>query len=195
MRLSLICCAAILTSVADAESFCSLNVTVRSSIPTESIKVVVEEESGRKIEKRAVEGKVSFCDLGIRPVTVVVGSPGCSQGIVRNVPMKWNESRSLAVWHDNTLCQGEAMPVAACDLLFRIIGQERRPVSLAAIELTSPVPKVLSADEYGRAFLRITAGQIAEGRVVAEGFSSESVKVECTFKNIVREESIYLRRR
>src|SRR5271163_4724639 len=78
------------TSAISAQETCSLAVRVLSPDGHRfEAPVTIREENGRTIEKDQEEDKdVYFCDLGILPVEVKVGSDGmCSQTTIRDVPV------------------------------------------------------------------------------------------------------------
>jgi hypothetical protein len=62
-----------------AQSYCSLKIQVLTPDGKSPAALVeVREENGRKIEKEQIPGHdLEFCDLGILPVTVVVGIKDC----------------------------------------------------------------------------------------------------------------------
>jgi hypothetical protein len=92
--------------VGQAHNTCSLHVRVltpdgqRPEAPVEVI-----DGSGRT-EYREQEGSdVEFCDLGIMPATVKVGSSGLCNGVtVRDVPVAWNQTYLLTVTYDPLAC-------------------------------------------------------------------------------------------
>jgi hypothetical protein len=62
---------------------------------------MVREKNGRTIEKDQEDKDVYFCDLGILPVEVKVGSDGvCSQTTIRNVPVFADKTYLLNVTYD-----------------------------------------------------------------------------------------------
>lgn len=176
-----------------ADSYCSLIVKVESTASQIERAVVVEEEDGWKTEHQTVMGQVTFCGLGIRPVSVTVGRPGCNQVVVRDVPLNWNETRELRVIDNQSGCQTERMPVAACAFLLRFVRPDHSPVSGVSFTALMPYPRDFSADEFGRVFVRIGAGQELSGEATAGGYSSEAVKIRCVSKNQWLEQIVTLR--
>lgn len=95
-----------------SQGYCSLRVRVlapngqRPEAP-----VSVREKSGRKEEKmQGISEDVLFCDLGILPVTVVVGQEGCFQVVVKDVPLSWSQPYMLRVTYDAETCTEEKLP-------------------------------------------------------------------------------------
>jgi hypothetical protein len=89
-----------------AADYCSLVVRVLSPDGKhEEAIVAVEEKNGRRIERDPTAEDVRFCDLGVEPVAVKVGSDGtCNQVVVREVPLAWREQYLLMVTYDTRPC-------------------------------------------------------------------------------------------
>jgi hypothetical protein len=82
-------CIVLGASAISAQDTCSLAVRVLSPDGHRfEVSVTVREKNGRTIEKDEEDKDVYFCDLGILPVEVKVGSDGmCSQTTIRDVPV------------------------------------------------------------------------------------------------------------
>ena len=84
----------------------------------------VKEQSGRVTEKEQEDDDVQFCDLGITPVTVTVGSAGlCNQVTIHNVPISRERPYHLLVTYDPEACyvyHRSPPPVPICEILFRV---------------------------------------------------------------------------
>lgn len=166
-----------------AAGYCSLKVKVQGpSGNAVDTRVVIEEEHGWKAEKATRHGQVEFCGLGINPVTVTVGSVGCNQVVVHNVPLGWNETTTLPVLYDRESCQGETLPVAACAFLLRFADANHGPIA-ASFKAEKPFPNSHNGDEYGRIFIRIAAGQELSGTASAPGYKPTPVSIPCVSKN------------
>ena len=176
-----------------ADSYCSLIVKVESTASQIERAVVVEEENGWKTEYQTVRGQARFCGLGIRPVTVTVGRPGCNQVAEKDVPLNWNETREQRVIYNHSGCQTEQMPVAACSFLLRFVKPDHSPVSGVSFRASAPYPRSYSADEFGRLFVRIGAGQELSGEAAAEGYSIEPIRIQCVSENQWLERIVSLR--
>src|SRR5205085_2550547 len=132
-----------------AAGYCSLLVNVQDRLGKEiEAQVVVEEENGYKTTQTTRRGSARFCGLGITPVSVIVGNPECNQVTVRNVPLVWNKPQTVLVIHDNTACQGEKMPVAACSFLLRFADINRNPIVGVTLQTQKPFSDSHVGDEY-----------------------------------------------
>jgi hypothetical protein len=165
--------------------------------------ISVKEESGRVEEKRQGEEDARFCDLGILPVTVTVGSHGqCNQVTIRDVPISWGRSYLLKVTYDPAACdvwEVAPPPVPLCELLFRVSDTKGNWLSGASVNLSNPrpgtvkLPSGLKTDRYGRAHLVARRGDSAVGSVSAGGFESAGFEFVCSEK--WQEHAISLRAR
>jgi hypothetical protein len=170
-----------------AEEYCSLNVKVidasgREVLPGE--RIAVEERTGRNIERKYVQGGVRFCDLGITPVTLTVGLPGCNQVVVRDVPLTFGEMVTSLVVADSEACSKAYphAPIFGCSFLFRILGPSGNAVA-AFIESPS-FKKVLQSDSAGRVMLHGEWNQEVQGTIRAAGYRPQDVLLDCTPENI-----------
>ena len=178
-----------------AAEHCSLRVTVLTpSGEPVTARILVEEKNGWKLEQQSTPGPTNFCGLGIHPVSVTVGDEGCNQVVVRNVPLKWDETTHLTVTYDMKPCLGETPPVAACDVLLRVIGVKRDPVDGATFEEQKPFPELRRGDVFGRIFIRIAAGQELTGIASARGYRPAQIKIPCVSRNQRHEQIVVLER-
>jgi len=186
---STICLCYLLTSGSvsmAAKEYCSLNVKVidpqgEEVLPGE--RVVVEEKAGRKIEKRYVQGGVRFCDLGIEPVTLTVGLPGCNQVIVRDVPLIFEEMVTSLVISDSQACSNAYpfVPTFGCSFLFRTVDPSGNPV---AASLESPsFKKAFQSDSAGRVMVHPEWKEQMQGTIRAPGYIPQEVRLDCTPEN------------
>jgi hypothetical protein len=176
-----------------AAGYCSLSVKVESpSGKVMDVRVVVEEQNGSKTEKTAREGLAEFCGLGMKPVSVTVGGQGCNQVVVRDIPLRWNETRKVSVLYDLDPCNIDAPPVPACAILFRFIDSKRVPISTAILSEQKPFAQSHVADDYGRILVRIAAGQELSGEALANGYKPVQISIPCTTLNQRLEQIVVL---
>jgi hypothetical protein len=171
------CCAA-------ASPYCSLVVTVssRGGDRLES-QVSVQGADGKVIDKetKAGEGTAQFCDLGIVPVSVKVGDDGtCNQVVVREVPLRWNETVNLAITYEPYECAGDAipLPVRSCSIMLRVLDAHGSPISGAVFHSDDNAVNLIS-DEYGRLLVRLTRGRPLAALVSARSYLKAGISVEC----------------
>lgn len=193
----LICCASGLCALS-ADDECSLVVRVltpdgrRPEAP-----VSVEEKNGRRQTKDQENDDVRFCDLGILPVTVTVGSAGmCNQVTVHDVPVLWHETYLLTVTYDPMACvETLPPPVPVCTILFRVADSSGKWIPEATITLSGARGTTLRADRHGRAFDVATAGEEVRGLASGPGFQATPFGFKCSPSEQNREEYIRLDRR
>lgn len=178
-----------------AAGYCSLRVKVESpSGKMVDVHVVVEEQNGSKIEKTTVKGLAEFCGLGIKPVSVTVGGQGCNQVVVRDVPLRWNETREVSVRYDLDPCNVDPPPVAVCAILFRFIDSKRVPVDTVTLNEQKPFAQLHPTDDYGRILVRIAAGEAISGEALADGYKPVQISIPCTTLNQRLEQTVVLER-
>jgi hypothetical protein len=194
MRLiMLLLCLLLLLSTAQGRDYCSLVVKVVDPEGRRvGARVSVTEGDGR-VETKETEGSdLSFCDLGILPVTVTVGHPACNQSIVRNVGLSWGQTTKTTVMYDVQPCLHDLPPVAACKMLLRFRDSHQSWLTGVALELNAPQAEVLKTDRYGRVLIRVPAGQAMRGRATAESFRPTEVDFNCTRERILFEQIVTL---
>src|SRR5579863_3128006 len=160
-----------------AENVCSLTVKVISPNGRALYAPVsIEEQDGRVEDREQDDGSVQFCDLGVLPVTVIVGSVGmCNQVTVHNVPISWREPYVLTVTYDPDGCRRREVvppPVPICEILFRVSDRTGGWVSGATVTLVGPTRDLLKTDRYGRAHFYAGVADNLRGTVTAAGFRS-----------------------
>ena len=167
-----------------AQNYCSLRVSVlapngqRPEVPVE-----VREKNGRKIEKEQdITTDLQFCDLGILPVTVVVGLQGCNQVVINDVPLRWKEPYTLKVTYDPKLCMDHRVPPPTpyCEVLLRITGPDGKWISNATVAFDDPTRPQLRTDSAGRAFDLVKLNGILKGTVTAPGYAPKTFSVACS---------------
>lgn len=147
------------------------------------VPVLVEEENNPSVQQESRGGIVKFCGLGITPVNVVVGRPGCNQVVVRSVPLQWGRTTVLPVIYDREPCIFDAPPSAACVFLFRFYDNQGQVISGVLFDMQSPRVQTVKSDEYGRVFLTLTAGQQLEATARAPNRISTRLSIPCTSEN------------
>lgn len=184
-----------LASPSWSTDYCSLIVKVVNGQGQETEAwVTVEERDGRRLREENVPGGVRFCDLGILPVTVMVGDPACNQVVVRNVPLYWGETRELKVFYDRDPCLIDPPPVAACRILYRFADPEGNWVRKLTLKVDSPRPEKLETDSFGRVLVRIAAGEELRAVATAEGHRTAELRLTCTRENSWVEQKVTLLR-
>ncbi len=173
--------------------FCSLRVVVTSSGGGEpDVPVIVELSSGRVIKKRYQSGGVEFCDLGIRPVKLVIGNE-CNEVTLSNVVLTWGELRTVRAIYDFCPVR-ERMPGTACEILLTARGESGEPLGGAKIHFTQPVPVTYTADKYGRILTGFGFGKRVEGEVSIDGHAPGVFAFRCTQEKPTIETEILLKR-
>jgi len=179
-----------------AQDYCSLKVRVltpKGERP-EAL-VAVQERNGRNLEKeQGLSDDVQFCDLGLLPVTVVVGLKGCNQIVVNDVPLSWREPYLLTVTWDFEPCLEEKppAPVPVCEVLFRVSGPDGRWLDKATVSFDAPTRPPLQTDSSGRARTLISVDQRLEGSVSVPGNSPKKFSVGCSRSEPIHEEMVTL---
>jgi hypothetical protein len=167
-----------------AKDYCSLKVRVVAPNGKQfSVDVTVYEQSGRKIEKEQVPPQdLQFCDLGILPVKVVVGTTGCHEIVVHDVRNYWQEPYTLTVTYDPEHCMRETVPPPKplCEVLFRISGTAGAWLGKANLKFEKPSLQSLETDSAGRALLITGLDKNIQGTASAPGFISKRFSISCT---------------
>ena len=178
-------CVLFFTELLSAREYCSLVVKVVDEQGTEVSTrepVVVEESDGKRIEKRYMAGGVSFCDLGILPVTVTVGAPGsCNQTSVRNVPLGWLGTTTIQVNPNVAACRlyHSLAQLPGCDFFFRFINSKREPIPNVSVNVRNPGVELLQGDSFGRVWLRILLRDELIATATANGYDPVEIKYPC----------------
>ena len=176
------------TTLVRAEDYCSLVVKVFTEPGTEEIgpvPVVVEEQNGRTHRKRYAYGGVSFCDLGILPVTVTVEAPYCNEYVVRHVPVIWGETHTLSIVQDLQLCsRGELgneplPPLPGCYFLLRFVNSQQKAIAAVSLQVRSPRPTTRESDGFGRVFLSLPRLEELLATASAKGYDPVDVSLRC----------------
>ena len=140
---------------AHAQDTCSLDVgAVAPDGRRVEAPISVTEMSGRTEDRDSSQEDARFCDLGILPVTVNVGSEGlCNQVTVRNVPVDPEATYLLQVTYDPLACRERPAPppIPICTILFRVADRTGKWIPGAEIAVANPGADHLVTDKFGRA--------------------------------------------
>jgi hypothetical protein len=157
--------------------------------------ISVLEQNGRVERHDQEDADVRFCDLGILPVTVKVGSDGiCNQVTIKDVPIRYGETYLLTVTYDPGPCLRDTPPppVPVCTMLFRVTDRTGEWLPKAQIRLTSPTLIQLMTDEYGRAIFHARVETRIAGTVSAITFRPKEFAWTCSQSSPLHEEQIRL---
>jgi len=183
--LSLLLSACGYSALGQAAEFCSLAVRVLSWDLRHPgyVPVSVREKSGRVIQKFTTgqNENLLFCDLGITPVTVTVGTD-CNQTIVKDVPLNWTWGYQylLTVTYDSETCYpGPLLHTPLCYELFRVADTAGNWIENASIQFQGDQFKAMSTDNAGRALLTSGVGKSVEGTISANGYQSKQFSISC----------------
>jgi hypothetical protein len=176
-----------------AEPYCSLSVRVLSPDGRRpEVPVSVRENNGRVVDKEQEGNDVSFCDLGILPVTVTVGVPGCNETVVKDVPIAWEKPYLLVMTYDVEPCIADSSPppVPFCRVLLRISDSTGRSVSGASAQFEGT--RSVVADDAGRLLFTLKLEQKVSGVVASPGYLPARFSVVCSRNERTIEEPVRL---
>ncbi len=182
-----------------ATPFCSLVVTVSSAHGNRLESQVSVEESGGRVTERETKpgtGTAEFCDLGIVPVVVKVGDDGsCNQVVVKEVPLRWNETFRLAVTYEPDACAPDIarLSVRTCAVMLRVSDAKGTAVPAAVFRGTGGSGEQ-GADGYGRLLVRLSRGRSLLAMISAPGFKDAQVPMSCPRDLDYGEQTIKLER-
>jgi len=180
--LSLSCLLLFLVPRADAQTdYCSLTVRVQDSqgLPVD-VRVRVTKVDGSTLDDlTSDDGTVKFCDLGISPVTISLGSPHCNTLTIKNVHFRWRIEKTLVLTHDPCYSEGgDALSASGCRVLIRAVDQNGVGLPGARVSLNLEGSIDLT-DGYGRTFFNIRDGAEVMGVVAKAGYSSGRFFFQC----------------
>lgn len=167
-----------------AQDHCSLIVTVDEPAGRGiGVDVTVMTADGRKVRKGTVPGDdgAKFCDLGILPVTVVVGNEMCSQVILRNVQLQWSKTTTSRVFLDRSRCMidGPPPPVPVCEVFLQVRDPNDDWVNKATVSLKTPFEGHYATDKYGRVRLLVKRETELTGSISIKGYRTQEFTVTC----------------
>jgi len=183
------------TTSAEAQSYCSLVVKVVDPEGREvpEALMTLEEQNGRVVDAENQRGGVRFCDLGLQPVTITVGSPNCNQVSVRSVSLEWGRTRTVKVIYDWKPCLRDLPPVAACHILFRFSDEQGKWIPGVVFDPPSSGAVEPRSDDSGRLLVRIAARTELRATARREGYLPNEVHLTCTRDLINAERLVKLR--
>ena len=188
-------------SIAQGNDYCSLVVKLTDSTGGDDSSrqvIAVTEKNGRTLSMENRAGRVSFCDLGIVPVTIKVTKPYCNDITVNNVGLKFGETTTIKILSYDGRCLNVgkvSVDFAAapwCTVLLRIKDDEDKWISGVTLKPFPPAMDFGDIDPRRRAnpFSQSDrAGRIlvlidlkGEFRAIAtrDGYMPETIQVPCT---------------
>lgn len=169
-----------------AEPYCSLHVFIsaRESSLREEFPVVVQESNGWRSQVMTKGGLVKFCNLGVEPVTVTVGSEDCIQVVARNVRLYWKTTVPLRLTYDDAGCP-DTPPSTGCWFLYRFVGHNNEPIQAVSLTLAEGLTHV--SDDYGRVLIAIGVGRTVKAEGTAPGYKPVAPLVKCENQEVMSE--------
>ena len=165
-----------------AQKYCSLKVQVLSPDGERPAALVeVREQNGWKTEKEQAPGHdVEFCDLGILPVTVIVGLKDCAV-TVSDVYLRWKRPYTLKVTYDQENCMDDRPkpPKPLCQVLLRVNSSNKKWISGATVKFDEPSLSPIQTDDAGRALFSLLKGDSVTGSIGAPGYGTTKFAIEC----------------
>ena len=158
------------------------------------VTITVRERNGRTEQKDQEDKDVRFCDLGILPVEVKVGSDGmCNAVTVRNVPVSLDDTFLLNVTYDPVPCMEKPAPPLVPILPGPVprVGFGWQVVARRIAIRLSGHSDLLKTDRYGRASYVAKLGDEVRGSASREGGPAKDFDFKCTRGEPLHEE--YLR--
>jgi hypothetical protein len=181
--------------MAMAQDQCSLTVKVAdpNGNKVSGAFVWVEERNGRLEYRKAERGEAAVCELGFLGVTVTVGSAGCNQVVVRDVPLEWAKDQTVNVTYDQVRCglNVDHPAMAVCEVLFRFADAAEDSKWIPGVEFKPPLRgrQSLGTDRFGRALVRMSAGEEIHASTESAGYAPEAIDLKCT-NNLIRVERL-----
>jgi hypothetical protein len=183
---------------ASAQEFCSLTVQVvdpKGKIVA-GVPVTVEEKTGRIESASGDGGEVRFCDLGVLPVVIRVGSPyDCDHTVVQNVPLTWGLTRQVRVIFDRMACLTDSPPPPLlCAVLFRF--SDDKGSWIPGVEFKPAIQRFpnLRSDAYGRAMVRMANGEELHVKTSKDGYLPVAIDLKCSSNLTDRERTVILQK-
>jgi hypothetical protein len=156
--------------------YCSLTVKVQDSkgVPVDVRVHAIKPDGGVLDELTSEGGTVRFCDLGIAPVTVSIGSEDCKLLTMKNVPLRWQIEKTLVITYEPCHYEGpDAMPSSGCRVLIRAVDQDGVVLPGARVVVNRSVAKIDLTDRFGRTFFVVGDGAEVTGEVRRTGYAIE----------------------
>lgn len=165
-----------------ADEFCSLTVHVRDqrAVPVDTW-VTLTTATGRTLKKlTSDDGTVEFCDLGVQPVTIQIGSGSCNELTLRNVSLPWKRGKVVMLTYEPCFYeQGDLLPRQGCTVMLRVVDSMERPLANARV-LAGRSATPQESDRYGRVFLQVASQSTIEGTVTHPTAATSRFSVQCS---------------
>lgn len=186
-----------LASCLAEEPYCALRVRLHN--PDGRLRsgmVYVVDSNGQRMEKMTEMGDAAFCDLGLGPVTVIVGgSQSCNRTEIHRVALQWQKPYQLLVYFDPVRCQiGGPEIQRFCQGLVRVTEDEEERRWIADAEVSDVATRLVrKTDGYGRAYFTIPAGSNRSLTVRASGFRAEAIDLRCKAEEVIERVVVLVR--
>ena len=180
--------------------YCSLVVRVINEQDSEiDAPVSVREVGGTEVESEYEVGGARFCNLGILPVTVKVGRPeSCHYTIIHNVPLAWQETRTIVIKHEVEPCERHLPPPPKplCQLLIRVVDQNGvgLPATVEVNRVNRRAKETYQTDRVGRARVLMESGSALGCIVRVDRFLPKQIDANCTLDTPRMERIVVLSR-
>ena len=175
------------------KEYCSLTVRVMGpeGQPLVASVTVRNHAGNRRTDRTSESGMAEFCDLGIKPVDVIVGGDGCGEVTIRDVELVWGKTIVLPVTYSPCWLRGDGPPMTACLILLRFSDKQGLPISDVTIRTRSgDYPGV--SDRYGRILTLTGFGTTLEGTASGAGFQNKTFAILCSRSEAVIEREVVL---
>jgi len=179
-HLSVFVLLALSTTLAEAKTYCSLRIEVKTSDPFRPlVPITVEEPNSPSQSATTRGGEVEFCGLGILPITIRVGDTACSQVIVTKVRLRWGVTSRVVVHYDSTSCNINEGAKPGCVFVLRFIDLEKKPISEVTLQSSSDSVSAYPSDEFGRMHVGIRFGSSMVGTAQKAPFKPTDLRLDC----------------
>jgi hypothetical protein len=138
--------------------------------------------SGRLHEKEYEAGGVEFCDLGIRPVAILVGrESSCNATTVRNVWLEFGEQRVVRVYFDVARCR-VTLPHPPggiyCKVFFRARDADTEEL-IPQARVAGVGKQSLTPDGRGGFYALVPLDSSVRFEASMEGYITRSIEAKC----------------
>lgn len=175
-------------------TYCSLEVRVIDESGQDIEATVKVAEPGRQVREQLFEGvPVRFCDLGIRPVKVIVGVEGCNRVVIEDVHLDWGETARLLVVYRYYPCDRRLPSPPGCNVLLRVRSAKVWAKEIPIFSGPDKRFKVGETDEFGRWMMRLAPNSHQELFIDGGTLGSASSSVDCVPGKSLVEHEIILR--
>lgn len=185
---------AFLAAVCQSADFCSLRaiITDGDGHPASAPVFAVDSAGRRYLGKEVIKGLVEICDLGLKPVELVVGADDVAQVVVRKLYPFWGYTLEVKVTYQPYRLSHSHDP--SCSRLVRVADERGAPISNATVSIGRQDHR---SDKYGRVLVTIAYDADPASIVSAPGFRTTPLEISrCGLKfELVDEQDVILRRR